>query len=230
MADEFDAGDAMPGKKLLFKWKNYQQQTHCFSQNFQTSRPPGPYLRSDEIGDRDPMAVQAPGQAEIEVGEINENGGRRAPAHRFGFQPSEQRQGSRNLAQSLRQAHDGQFGAAGQKLDAGLGHGCSAQPEQFARSTHAQAPGELGGVSDPGGIACGNQEGGWGQGKAPGLSRWRPPAGAYPARWRVEGLPARGTEAGRAGNRCHAEPATLDAFPVRAAALCASPECDWPAG
>src|SRR5579884_3674036 len=77
MADEFDAGDAMPGKKLLFKWKNYQQQTHCFSQNFQTSRPPGPYLRSDEIGDRDPMAVQAPGQAEIEVGEINENGGRR---------------------------------------------------------------------------------------------------------------------------------------------------------
>src|SRR5437868_8154064 len=87
----------MPAVKLLLKGKDHDHLADIFFDLLYASGAPGPYLRADEIEDRNAQAMQFARQAQVEVREIDHDGGVRLAPRGFCDQMLETAANSRKM-------------------------------------------------------------------------------------------------------------------------------------
>ena len=73
MADEF-CGDAGVGVKLFFEWEDAEGESEAAADDPYTPRTPGPELRADVVGVGHSAEFEFAGEAEMEAGEVGEDG------------------------------------------------------------------------------------------------------------------------------------------------------------
>src|SRR5258708_1820137 len=78
--------DAVAPVELLLKGKDHDHLADIFLDLLHASGTPGPDLRADKVEDRNAQAVQFSGQTQVEVGEVNQDGGVRLAPRCFGNQ------------------------------------------------------------------------------------------------------------------------------------------------
>src|ERR1700731_679457 len=95
--------DAVAAVKLLLKRKDHDHLADIFLDLLHAAGAPGPYLRADKIKHRNAQPVQFAGQAQVEVGEVNQDGGVRLTACSFRDQVLESATDSRQVRQHFHQ-------------------------------------------------------------------------------------------------------------------------------
>src|SRR2546426_466166 len=70
-----DVGDryVVVSKELFLEWKDAQQMIDDPPHQGQTTPPPGPDLRGDQINDRDARGLKLGGQAQVKVWRISQD-------------------------------------------------------------------------------------------------------------------------------------------------------------
>src|SRR5690242_4951313 len=81
--------DACIAKKLLFKRENAQQAIDIAPQDRQPSLAPRPYLRRNKVDHFYALALQLPGEPQVEIGEVDEYRERRPAGLKRSDQTSE---------------------------------------------------------------------------------------------------------------------------------------------
>src|SRR5215467_3354635 len=118
MADEFH-GDASVAVKLLFERKNAEGELEAAAYDADAPWTPCPELRADVVSVSHAPGLELASEAEVEPGEVGEDGERRLAAlglsDEFAHGANERRQ----VAQDFGDADHGHFGVVGDRVDAG---------------------------------------------------------------------------------------------------------------
>src|SRR5882724_3849663 len=151
--------DAVPAVKLLLKGKDHDHLADIFLDLLHASGAPGPDLRADKVKNWNAQAVQSAGQAQVEVGEVDQDGCVRLAARCFGYQTLEAAADSRQVRDYLYQADHSNLIGVDQQFAAGSMHLLAAHSEEGrARRGLAQGVDQLCAVSITRGFAGGKEE------------------------------------------------------------------------
>src|SRR5258708_37994877 len=134
MADELH-GDSGIGVKLFFEWKYAECLREAAADYADTPGSPGPELRADVVDVFNATALEFAGEAQVEAGNIGEDGeGGFAPLG-LGDQMAHGAHERRKMAEDFGDAYDGDFGIIGDDVDSSGAHLRAAHTEDFHSGT-----------------------------------------------------------------------------------------------
>ena len=128
MADEF-CGDAGVGVELFFEGEDAEAEFETAADDSDTPRPPGPKLGADVVGVGDFSEFEFAGEAEMEAGEVGEDGECGFALFGGGDEFAHRADERGKMAENFGDTNDGDFGVVGDDVHAGGAH---------LRATHAE--------------------------------------------------------------------------------------------
>lgn len=160
MADEF-RGDTGIAEESFLERKDAESLRETSADNADAPRSPSPKLRTDVIDVANAEGAELAREAKMKAGEIGEDGQRRLAAVGFRDEAAHGANERRKMAESFRDADDGDFGVVGDDVNARGAHLRAAHAKE--RDVHAflQSRGETRGVHVPGSFAGGDEERNW---------------------------------------------------------------------
>ncbi len=154
MADEF-CGYAGVGIKLFFKRKNAEAEREAAPDDSYTPRTPRPELRADVVGVGHAAPFEFAREAEMEAGEVGEDGERGFALLGGGDEFAHCADERWEMAEDFGDADDGDFGVVGDDVHACGTHLRAAHAENFYVGAFLEGGGEARGVHVAGGFAGG---------------------------------------------------------------------------
>jgi hypothetical protein len=145
VTDEF-CGDAGVGVELFFEGEDAQGLLEAAADDPYTPRPPCPKLGADVVGVGDFAEFEFAGEAEMEAGEIGEDGEGWFSVLRGVDEFSHGADEGREMAEDFGDTDDGDFGVVGDDVDAGGAHLRAAHAEDFYVGALLERGGEARGV------------------------------------------------------------------------------------
>jgi hypothetical protein len=127
MADELGI-DAAGAVIRLLEGKDDEHAADVFADEADAVLLPGPELRADEVDDGNAEAVEFAGEAEVDLGKIDEDGDGGAAGADGALELAELAVDAGQVEDHFGEAHDGHILSADDAIDAGGGH---------ARTAHA---------------------------------------------------------------------------------------------
>ena len=124
-------GDARPGVDSLFEGEDEEHFADDAFDRLQAAFSPGPNGRADIIKDGDAGLNQPPGQAEVEIGGIDQDGRGRTAGRGLGRQPPEDLPDAGNVLDDFGQAHHRQAVHRDEDIHPGVGHVRSPDAEEL---------------------------------------------------------------------------------------------------
>jgi hypothetical protein len=122
--------NAVPRIKLLLKGEDHNHLADIFFDLLHSSGAPGPDLWTHKVEHRNAPAMQFTRQAQIEIREVDQDGGVRLAARGFGHQVLEAAANVRQVLYDLNQPDHGDIFGVDQQLAAGGAHLFSAHAEE----------------------------------------------------------------------------------------------------
>ena len=164
MADEFGI-DAAGAVVRLFEGKDDEHAANVLADEADSVLLPGPELWADEVDDGNAEAVEFFGEAEVDFGEVDEDGDGGAAGADGALELAELAVDAGKMQDHFGQAHDGHVFSADDAIDAGGGHARAAHAPQlrcfgFWREAVGERRGEEGAVVLAAGFACRDEDGG----------------------------------------------------------------------
>jgi hypothetical protein len=130
MADEFGI-DAAGAVIRLLEGKDDQHAADVFADELDAVLLPGPELRADEVDDGNAEAVEFAGEAEVDFGEVDEDGDGGGMGADGALELAELAVDARKMQDHFGEAHDGHVFSADDATDAGGGHAWAAHSPQL---------------------------------------------------------------------------------------------------
>src|ERR1051326_3464768 len=114
--------NAVAAIKLLLKGKDHDHLADIFLDLLHASGAPGPYLRADKVEHRNAPPMQLACQPQVEVREVDQDGGVGLALRSFGHQMLEAAADVRQVFDHFNQPDDGDIFRIDQQLAAGGTH------------------------------------------------------------------------------------------------------------
>src|ERR1700730_12031450 len=130
VADEFH-GDAGVTVELFFKGEDTKRLCKAAADYADAPRTPGPELRADVIDIAYAVRLEFSGEAQVEAGEIGEDGEGGFATLGFVDEAAHGANQGGKVAEDFGDADDGDFGIVGDDVDAGGAHLRTAHTENF---------------------------------------------------------------------------------------------------
>ena len=152
----------MPPVELCFEGQNDDHPVHPLTQAMHPALAPSPDLGADEIEDAHTLSLELPGQGEVEVREVHQNGPAGPPLFRSRLELSQSGKKPAQMGNRFERTQHAQLAVVHLDLHPRLPQGRATAAEEV-RSGGAQpglqGPDQIGGVHVSGGLARHHQNG-----------------------------------------------------------------------
>src|SRR5688500_8981511 len=131
MSDKLHMVHAPLSVPFCFEWKNRQQQIDVAIDAINSSRPPGPSLRTNVVDHFKSTAVKRTRESQVELGPVHENDCVWPSLDRRGFQPSKRGDELRKDPGDLQDSHDRKLIGVDDRFDSRGAHQWPGRTEVF---------------------------------------------------------------------------------------------------